>query len=110
MFSGKTDITLRDLPPLIAAAVLPLIPIVMAGGLLAALPVLLLILPLLFGRFPGESVIERLAARPTRRPRHERRGLAPRPRPIAVATLLRTRLLIAASLAERPPPALLVTS
>ena len=87
-----------------AALLLALIPIVQEAGPLAALPFLALVLPLLVGRFPGESVIERLATRAGRAlPRPT--AAAPRPRPVLARTLLRTRLLIAASLAERPPPA-----
>jgi hypothetical protein len=100
----RSQIELRDLPPLIAAAVLSLIPLIAAGGILAALPVLLLIVPLMFGCFPGESVIERLAA--SRRPgrRRERRAEIAPPTWVSAPTLLRSRLLIAASFAERPPP------
>jgi hypothetical protein len=93
----------RDLPPLLIAALCGVIPVIHEAGLLAALPLLLLVLPLLAGRYPGERTLERLrkvAARP-RRPRSAsaRKPIAPRRR-----SLLRTRLLIAASLAERAPP------
>jgi hypothetical protein len=77
-------------------------------GFLAAIPLLALILPLILGRFPGESVIERLATRSPARSRRERRGSAGRPWPASLGSLLRTRLLIAASFAERPPPAALL--
>ncbi len=97
-------IPLGQLTLLAAMLLLGLIPIVQEAGPLAALPLLALVLPLLLGRFPGESVIERLASgvRPARRRAPAR---PPRPRPGFAHTLLRARLLIAASLAERPPPA-----
>jgi hypothetical protein len=111
MFSGKTNsIALRDLPPLLAAAVLPLIPIVSHAGFLAALPLLMVMLPLLFGRFPGESVIERLAARARPRTRDRRTAVAAPRQARSAVSLLRSRLLIAASFAERPPPAPLLSS
>lgn len=96
--------------PLFAAALGLLVPIVCAAGLLPALPLVAIVVPLLLGHFPGEDVIERLAARPAGRHQHHRRRAVSRPRPIAVRTLLRTRLLIAASFATRPPPALLPVS
>jgi len=110
MSSRESTIELRDLPPLLAAAALPLIVVISQAGILAALPLLALVIPLLFGRYIGESVIERFAARPPVRSRHERRGRVVRPRAITASTLLRTRLLIAASFAERPPPAVLSLS
>jgi hypothetical protein len=96
----------RDLVPLAIAVLLPLIPIVDGAGLLAAIPFLAIVIPLLLGRFPGESVIDRLVTR--RRSHAPVRKLGQPPRP-AVSGLLRARLLIAASLAERPPPALPAT-
>jgi hypothetical protein len=111
VFRGKdSPIALRDLPPLLAAALLPLIPIVSEAGLLAALPLLALIVPLLFGCFPGERAIQRLAERRPARPRARRTVPAAVPRPVAFRTLLRTRLLIATSFAKRPPPALITAS
>jgi hypothetical protein len=86
-----------------AGLLLALIPIVLEAGPLAALPLLALVLPLLAGRFPGEAVIVRIASR-GRRPRRPLAS-APRPRTRQAPALLRTRLLIAASLAGRPPPA-----
>lgn len=103
---GTSGLSARDLPPLMAAVLLPLIPIVQQSGLLAAIPLLALIIPLICGRFPGETVIERLAAPARSTPRLERRFQEHRPRPAGRWTLLRTRLLIAASFAERPPPAI----
>ncbi len=78
--------------------------------MLAAIPLLALIIPLLLGRFPGEQVIERLAGRGTRRSSPPKRVAVARPRPVAVRTLLRARLLMAASFAERPPPAFTTAS
>ncbi len=94
----------RDLPPLLIAALCGVIPLIHAAGLLATLPLLLLLLPLLAGRYPGERTLERLrkVAPQRARPRSTsaRKPIAPRRQ-----SLLRTRLLIAASLAERAPPA-----
>jgi hypothetical protein len=83
---------------------------VIGTWLLPALPLLALIIPLIFGCFPGESVIERLAARAPARSCRQSRGGAARPRPVSLGSLLRARLLIAASFAERPPPAALLAS
>lgn len=78
--------------------------------LLAAIPLLALIIPLLLGHFPGERVIERLAERTSQRPLARPRAAVAKPRGPVVPTLLSTRLLIAASFAKRPPPALLPAS
>lgn len=101
-----TRTVLRDLPPLLAAAVLPIIPIISQAGFLAAIPLLALIIPLLLGHFPGERVIERLAKRRPTRARAPRRLASARSYAITVPGLLRSRLLMAASFAKRPPPAL----
>ena len=90
--------------PLALAIIVPLIPLVAEAGVLAVLPLLAILLPLACGRFPGESVLARLAER--RRPPRARRPVSgPAPRPAPAVGLLRSRLLIAASLAERAPPA-----
>ncbi|MFN8161360.1 MAG: hypothetical protein U0R52_10010 [Solirubrobacterales bacterium] len=73
-----------------------------AGGVLAALPLLLLVVPLALGRYPGEETIERLRARRLRR--RPLRAIRAKPAKPREARLLRGRLLIAASLAERGPP------
>jgi hypothetical protein len=67
-------------------------------------PALLIFAPLVAGRYIGEELIAKLAARRDR-PRPARAIAAPR-RAIA-RTLPRGTGLIAFSLAERPPPALL---
>jgi hypothetical protein len=69
-------------------------------------PALLIIAPLVAGRYPGEKLILELATRSRRR----RHWTAPsRPAPKAPAIWLpRGNRLIAFSLAERPPPALLL--
>jgi hypothetical protein len=102
----------RDLRALLAAAVLGgvivALGLTVAGldtGLLLLSPALVLVIPLLAGRYVGERRLERLAAR-----------FAPRrPRPASsAAPRLRLRVggarggrLIAVALAERgPPPAL----
>lgn len=73
-----------------------------ATGLLYLLPALLLSVPLLVRRYPGEG---RLAARMTSfRPRL-RRGVSSARKPTAPQRLVaRGSLLIARSLAVRPPP------
>jgi hypothetical protein len=105
---AEGGLSLRELPPLLFAALVPAIPIVHEAGILAVLPFALLVIPLLAGRYPGERTLERLrqiAPRP--RPRE---ALRPRVRPPAVrVSLLRNRLLIARSLAERAPPPLLAS-
>jgi hypothetical protein len=76
--------------------------------LLFLAPALLIAIPLLCGRYFGEELIAKLAARRDRRPRRARLALpltpgAPRTwRP-------RGRRLIALSLAKRPPPLRLLT-
>ncbi len=74
----------------------------MTDVLLHLLPALLIALPLVLGRFPGEERIVALATRPKRRARPASRVHAPRP-----VELQRPRggRLIASSLAERGPPA-----
>ncbi|MQA75997.1 MAG: hypothetical protein GEU88_16965 [Solirubrobacterales bacterium] len=94
----------RELIPLLLAAAFPLVALIHEGGLLAALPLLLLAVPLLLGRYPGERTLELLRARRDR-PERPARSIAPAPSPPRRQPLLRNRLLIAASLAERAPPA-----
>jgi len=84
---------------------------VLAPVLLYSAPLLLLLLPLLAGRYVGEEGIARLA----QAVRGRRRGRAPRlAAPTAalraVRGVPRGGRLIAASLAVRPPPALAVSS
>jgi hypothetical protein len=72
---------------------------------LPAVPLLLLLVALLFGRYPGHEAIVRLSERIAARGRHwgggASRPRAPRPpRRFAPAG----GLLIALSLAQRPPP------
>lgn len=71
--------------------------------LLFLLPALLIVAPLLAGRYPGEELIARLVAKRSRRPRRPTAVLAPLPRPVAAWSPRGTRLL-AFSRAERPPP------
>jgi hypothetical protein len=76
-------------------------------GLVVLAPSLALALPLLAGRYLGERTIERVrTARATvPAPRRDRRAAAPRRRP-TLALVPRGGLLLASSLATRPPPAL----
>jgi len=74
--------------------------------LLALVPALLLFSALVMGRYPGERVIARLAARTrTPRPRRAPRAIAPPRR--TPRTAVRPGELLARSLATRPPPSLL---
>ncbi len=91
-----------DFPPLLIAALCAVVPVAHVGGLLAALPLLLLVIPLVVGRYPGEGVLASVRER-RRRPR-PLRALVAKPSAPRVADLLRNRLLVAASLAERAPP------
>jgi hypothetical protein len=73
-----------------------------------AAPLLVLGLPLALGRYLGEETLERLRSRPRRRIR--RRLPAQRPAGRRVAALVpRGASLIAHSLAERGPPAVLAS-
>ncbi len=74
--------------------------------LLALAPLALLLLTLLAGRYVGEERIARLGARMRRRARRPVARLTPRPSPSS--GLPRGGRLIAASLALRGPPAVLV--
>lgn len=84
---------------------------VLAPALLYSAPLLLLMLPLLAGRYVGEERIARLAhvVRERRRGRAPRLA-APRTAPRAVPSVPRGGRLIASSLAVRPPPALALSS
>jgi hypothetical protein len=100
----------RDLRPLLAVAVLG-VAIALAEtitgldtGLLLLSPALVLLLPLLAGRYLGEDTLERLAARHSRPRPHVRAVSSPLPRPRPRATLVRGGRLLAAALAERGPP------
>lgn len=78
--------------------------------LLALAPLLLFLATLVAGRYVGEERIARLAAR-LRRPRTRRQRLALLGRPQSAPVLLpRGGRLIAASLAHRGPPAVLVVT
>lgn len=68
-------------------------------------PALLILLPLLTGRYVGEELIAKIVAKRTPRPRRDVGPGAISRRPRARALPRGTRL-IAFSLAERPPPAL----
>ncbi len=65
-------------------------------------PVLLLALPLLAGRYPGERALGRTPCRPIRRRRRLPSGMTPSLPFVAVAP--RGGRLVAASLAGRAPP------
>lgn len=103
VLSGRTHLVLAALATiaLIVAAALG------AGhAALALCPALLVALPLLLGRFPGEHTIDRLAAR-RRRP-----APAPSPRrllPRAPRSIVRRPRLLATLSASRAPPVLVRT-
>jgi hypothetical protein len=80
----------------------------MGDGVAMFAPALLLAVPLLAGRYIGEDVIERARRARAGAPPVRDRGRSPRPalpRPVA-ALVPRGGLLLAASLATRPPPVL----
>jgi hypothetical protein len=68
-------------------------------------PALLLATALLAGRYPGEVLLERIAARRAARPRAERAEARDHPRSLA-RVAVRGGLLLARSLAGRAPPCL----
>jgi len=75
-------------------------------GLVMLAPALAFALPLLTGRYVGERTIARVrAARGLARPRRRLAAAPPRRRP-RLALVPRGGLLLASSLATRPPPAL----
>ena len=79
----------------------------LSPDVLLAAPALLLFLPLLAGRYVGEERLARLAAR-SRAPR-VRAVSSSRPVLRAPRVLARGGRLIAVALAERAPPALLIS-
>jgi hypothetical protein len=76
-------------------------------GLVMLAPALAFALPLLAGRYLGERAIERVRTARASAPAPRRRSTAavPRRRP-SLALVPRGGLLLASSLATRPPPAL----
>jgi hypothetical protein len=75
-------------------------------ALLFFVPVLLLLLPLAFGRYPGEELLCKLRKRVASRGSRKRTSApAPTPRPSPVLSIPRGGALLAAGLATRPPPA-----
>jgi hypothetical protein len=98
-----------DLRPLLAVALLGGVVALaqtvtgLDSGLLLLSPALVLLLPLLLGRYVGEKRLERLVARARPVPRVRAVSLAPpRRRPRAVAA--HGGRLLAFALAERGPP------
>ena len=75
------------------------------SGLLHLAPALILVAALLARRYPGERVIVRLAAGSPARARRRARTRAVKPRTHVAALVPRGGLLLARSLAVRPPPA-----
>lgn len=102
-------LTMRDLPALALALAVPLLVIARSAGILAALPLLLFVLPLLLGRYPGEETLRRAAARFRPRARRPRSARAAVQRPRARASA-RPSLLIASYMAERGPPSVPITA
>jgi hypothetical protein len=74
------------------------------------LPLLVLVAPLLAGRYPGESSLERLRDRRPRRRGRRPVVHRPAPAPAECRLLPRGGLLVGSALAVRPPPALLAAS
>jgi hypothetical protein len=106
----------RSVGPTLLCALLAVLTIALAGLTLAgiagdallALPVLLVLLPLLAGRYIGEERLARIAAAFVSSRRRRAPLLAATARRVS-PTLPRGGRLIAASLAVRPPPALRLT-
>jgi hypothetical protein len=71
--------------------------------LLFLAPALLIVAPLLAGRYPGEELIAKFVTKRSQRPRRSAAAPAPIPRPPLAWSPRGTRLL-AFSRAERPPP------
>jgi hypothetical protein len=80
------------------------------SGLLYLLPALTLALVLLARRYPGERTLLALRRRPPRVRWPRPRSNAPLAPPVVVLLIARGGLLIARSLAVRPPPALRAAS
>jgi hypothetical protein len=76
-------------------------------ALLFLAPALLIVAPLVAGRYMGEELIARFAAKRTRRPQRPSTRSAPAPRQ-PVVRLPHGTSLIAFSLAKRPPPSSLL--
>jgi hypothetical protein len=102
----------RDLRPLLLIAVLA-IAVALANtvtgldtGILLLSPAMVLLVPLLLGRYLGEDRLQRLAARFA--PRRARPVSAPLPRLRPRSLTVRGGRLLAAALAERGPPATVV--
>jgi hypothetical protein len=79
-----------------------------ADGLLFLAPALLLAVPLLARRYPGERLLLALAAR--RRPRRARARFSARTSPRRAQSMPRGGLLMGFALAVRPPPLAPATS
>jgi hypothetical protein len=88
--------------------VLVLVQAATGAEVLLASPALVLALPLLAGRYVGERSIARLASRLVVRARRSARALSARLPRAPRVVLPHGRRLLAASLAERGPPALRV--
>jgi hypothetical protein len=83
--------------------------VALAGGALALVPLLLLVLPIVtIGRAPGIETLDRVRGRLARRPRRPRAVLPAMKRPGWCAP--RTALALANRLAERGPPVTAATS
>jgi hypothetical protein len=72
-------------------------------------PALLILLPLISGRYPGDEALVRVAARRSRPARRPRQAPPPRRRRRPETLLPRGGRLVAASLAGRGPPLLFPT-
>jgi hypothetical protein len=90
--------------PLLLAVAIPIAAVGAAAGVLACLPLLVLTLPLLLGRYPAVDRLVRHAARARAKPRRRLPTPSAQPRRVR-STVPRGGRLIAASLAERAPPA-----
>ena len=104
------DQRLLALSAAVVAALASLLALAGHPELLAyAAPLLVLALPLALGRYLGEETLERLRSRPRRRTRHPRLTAQRAAGRRLHALVPRGARLIAHSLAERGPPAVVAT-
>ena len=97
--------------PALAAAVVLLVAVgSIDPSVLSVLPALALALVLALRRYPGERTLAALTGSRLREPLRRRRSSAGRPRRWAGPAVPRGGLLIACSLANRPPPPLILAA
>jgi hypothetical protein len=101
---NTSELRMRWLVVLAGIAAVAVVLVAIDPSALCLLPALALTVPLLMRRYPGERMIAALSGAGRRR-WARLRSISPRPR-TAVVLVVRGGLLLARSLAVRPPPAL----